>query len=297
MIDLDKNLSLKSLTIALSKAYDLPKLKATVYQFSGPFHGEEAIYTNYHLNDGRIVECAKIIRQPLLSVTVVNCRPDITYKFNRGKLIERKIMIAKDRLVAIVAYGEWEEVNTLIEMLLDNVKLSTLSKEHFEKTGNIFTIPIASLNQQNEFICTCMRVTYKMLQHKILAGNINLGEIKNSTGASTVCGNCTPKILDILNQSTWMYVLITPKTTTSNDVCSFIIKPLYHKHLPQFQKDGKISLMIQIEYYWIERTYQIVDAIQSENAYEIQINKDSNDAFCKWLADNYHNSSVIKILK
>ncbi|MHB1948407.1 MAG: cyclic nucleotide-binding domain-containing protein, partial [Gammaproteobacteria bacterium] len=109
---------LKSLVMAFSNVYTLPKNKAVVEQFIGKFQHSEAIFTKYKLQSGQVAVCAKVVDQPIFMIKMNDVIPDNTLQFKRGELIERTIQLKDHAIVGITAIGEWSEISILCEMLL-----------------------------------------------------------------------------------------------------------------------------------------------------------------------------------
>ena len=50
----------------------------------------------------------------------------------------------------------------------------------------------------NRMICHCKQVDYIQIRHAMVEGARTIEEIKEKTGAGTVCGRCIPEIEEIL---------------------------------------------------------------------------------------------------
>lgn len=273
---------LKSSLLSLNEIYALPKSQAIVEQFTGPFEGTEAIYTQYKFPDGAIAECVKVINQPIFTMKVVGMTPEKILHFKQG-LIERKISLKDQKIVEIMVVGDWSETHILCEMLLSSVKTIGMSPESFEKTGNFLSLSSNSvISSHTDIICQCMSVNYQTIKKEIGKGNKDLKTISTLTGACSVCGTCKTKILDILGQSSWSYAKIEALQHYNDETCSFKIKPVYCR-FPQFMAGQFISLKLLIDGLWVERSYTLVSYTQKIDEYEIMIKKHANGTFSSWL--------------
>jgi len=289
-----QNIGLRSLVMAFSNVYTLPKHKAIAEQFIGRFEGAEAIFTKYKLHTGKTATCAKVVQQPLFTINVSNVKPDQVLQFKRGDLIERDIMLKDNIIVGIVAFGEWEELNILCEMLIDEVKLPNLSPDTFVKSGNILAISSNSNYHQDDIVCNCMSLSYQDIKEKIHSGCNNLTAIANQTGVGTACGTCEHKVLDILGQSTWYSAKIRPHQKFDADTCSYLITPIYGE-FSTFQAGQYVSVKLQIDGLWVQRTYTITSVSTNSQSYEIIVRRHAEGIFTRWLFKHTNESLFIQV--
>lgn len=280
----EKTEGIKSLALTFKNAYALPKYKALVEQFLGKFQDNDAILSRYKLHSNKIAECVHVINQPIFIIKILNESPDGVLEFQKGDLIQRKVMLKNDLIISISSIGEWDEINFLCEMLLNEIKIQNVSKELFEKSGNMLSLSSNSKIYQNDIICNCMVVPYQTIKESINKGCTQIEQISNETGACTGCGSCKPKILDMLGTSSWSYATIRLNHRYNKDTSSFLISPLY-KTLKPFSAGQYISVKLQIDCLWIERTYSILPSVNS-NDYEIIIRKYDKGKFSPWLFEN-----------
>ena len=132
------SIGFRSLMMALSKLYALPLNKTPIEQFISKLDGEEAILIKYKLPDGKFATYTKVISQPTVKFAVEKIESDITLKFMHGRSLQRTIKLKDNMIVGITVHGEWEELNILCEMLLDEIKITHhISPEEFASTGNL----------------------------------------------------------------------------------------------------------------------------------------------------------------
>lgn len=278
--------------VSFNTNYKLPNHSAVVNQFNGNFQGMEVIFMKYNLADGKIILCTKIANQPMFIMKQMDVKPDLILKFNRGTLIERIVSFKNNALVSIISIGAWDEVNILCEMLLDNIAIYGMTQESFAKNGNLLSLSSNSAHYDSDLICNCMGVSYKEIRDCINAGNRQFEKICNVTGACQACGSCRTKILDILGTNAWRFATIQLAEKYTNDISSFIIKPLYNKLLP-FTAGQYITIKIQIDNLWIERTYSLVSIPEEEDHYTIVVKKRGDGALSPWLYEHSHSPLFI----
>ncbi len=151
-----KNKTLQSLSLSLEQVYSLPHKQVIANQYLGKFENADAIFTAFQLASGKTVICAKVINQPIFTMKISNLEPDHIIKFKRGDLIQRKIGIKDNLIVEITASGDWDELNFLCSILLDETRIYGLSEENFLKTGNLLSLSSNSSYYKNDTICQCM---------------------------------------------------------------------------------------------------------------------------------------------
>lgn len=285
--------NLKSLVLAYKKSYSLPHNKGIVEQYTGNFNTNDAIITKYLLRNGMTVMCAKVINQPIFTMRINDLLPDETLTFSRGDLIHRTISLRDNKIISIDSFGDWDELNILCELLLDTVSLKNVPKTEFEKTGNLLSLSSESKVHLDEMICNCMSVSCKVIKEKIAQGCHELDEISAKTGACTACGGCRNKILDLLGQSKWKSSTINADISYSDMIKSFIIKPVYDQ-LPSFTPGQHVSIKLQMNGLWIERSYTLT-SLSSPDHYQIIVKKYDKGIFGPWLFENAKNPLFIWI--
>lgn len=284
-----KSDKLGALVVAYKNTYALTSNKAIVEEFHGKFNGEDAIILNYKLKNGMIVNCIRVVNQPIFIMKVKEITPDKILTFNKGKLIERSIGLKDNRIVVINCIGEWDELNVLCELLLDEVVLNSIPEESFPNTGIFLALSSDNKYHLNDFICNCMSVTYKTLQDKIKAGCHDVARLSAETGASTACGGCKNKLLDILGQSASKMAIIKLDNIYNDDIVSFTITPLHHVFY-EFTPGQYISIKLQIAGRWIERSYTITSINTNVNYYQITVKLFKKGVFSPWLFQEKNNA-------
>lgn len=155
----------------------------------------------------------------------------------------------------------------------------------------------ASNYRDADIICNCLSIHYNKIKEAINDSCTNLNQISKNTGAGSVCGQCSSKVLELLGQSDWTYATIKFNQKYTEDIYSFFIKPLY-KNISNFIPGQYIGIKIQIDNLWIERFYTITSATKSkEESYEIIVKKYHKGVFSPWLFDNKEKTLFTYISK
>lgn len=291
---LKSNAKFESFLLSFRNVYALPKYNAIVNQYISKFGVLDAIFSRYKLSNGHNVVCLKVIDQAIFVMNRMGVDPDTILKFKRGDLLERIVLLKNNIIIGLTVTGEWDELNILCEMLLEEVTVHEVSQEKFANSGNILKISSNSTYHDKDLICNCMAVPYKAIKTAIDEGNNSIEQISQQTGASTACGACRLKILDILGKGAWSFATIEFRKQYSENIATFIIKPL-HTHLFQFIAGQYILIKLQVDNFWIERAYTIMSAPNEKDHYEIMVKKHDAGALSPWLFSHAKNPLLIQI--
>lgn len=290
-----KDSHLLSLINSLNAIYSIPKRNVVVKQFMQKFDGIESIYSIYNFPHKSII-CIKTIDQPIFIIKQQNIIPDKTITYAKGNLIKRQIELKDDTIVGLSAVGEWNELDSIIEMIFDEIKISGISQTNFVNQGNLLTLLAAKQYAKSDIICNCMSVEYDKIKTAISQGKTQLEQISKETGAGTVCGGCRSKIESILGLSPWLYAKIKMKCTYGESICSFDIKPI-HCHFPSFYPGQYVSIKLEIDSLWVERTYTLTSSTDQIDAYEIMIKKYDTGIFSQWLFKHKNDELFVWLSK
>lgn len=259
----------------------IKEFDAEIIQFKDNFQGLEVFYTKYIFKN-RLVLCAKVVDQPIFIISTVDIEPQHSLNYKKGGLISRKIKLTDTKIVSISSTGQWEELNVLCTMLLKEIQPPIISIEDFSKYGNLLSISSNFHFYDTDLICFCMNVTYKEIKNAIEKGCTELSDIVKITKASTACGSCQNNILDILGKASWNFATIQAKEKITNDVYSFILKPLHTQFLP-FLAGQYVLIKLQVNNFWIERAYTLISVEQKAEFYEVMIKCREGGDFSPWL--------------
>ena len=130
-------MSLRSLTLAYSQLYKLPRENAKIEQYIGKYEGQETIYIKYKIKSKQILT-AITVEKPIFSTKIIGSSPDTVLKYTQGTHIERKLSLRNGRIVGIISIGDWDELHNVYGMILTEDILPEQIEEQFKTTGRIF---------------------------------------------------------------------------------------------------------------------------------------------------------------
>ena len=147
----------------------------------------------------------KVLDFPVFSAGVVDqestARTIRESVFQQDNTCYRKLVLENGKLIGLVALGEWEGFSRAQTAVIKNKRLWPWQLMRFRKSGELWAEENdTSISQwpASTTICQCKNVCHGEITEKINAGCSTLTEIKDSTGASSVCGSCQPLIAKLL---------------------------------------------------------------------------------------------------
>ena len=120
----------------------------------------------------------------------------------RGGSVYRKLIVRGNRLIGLIAVGEWNGLPAAEEAIGRRARISARQLRLFRETGEIFeaTSQPAVLGWSDEIqICNCMSVNKGMITAAISCGCLTVEEVGQKTFAGTVCGSCQPLLSELIH--------------------------------------------------------------------------------------------------
>ncbi|WP_026180329.1 FAD-dependent oxidoreductase [Hahella ganghwensis] len=113
----------------------------------------------------------------------------------------RKIIMRDGRLLAVIAVGEWQEKNRLLEAVTTQRYLWPWQRLAFRRTGLLWKQEESRQVSEwpaDALVCQCMAVPRGTLSSTIDGGATTIEALAACTGASTVCGSCKPLLAELI---------------------------------------------------------------------------------------------------
>jgi len=109
--------------------------------------------------------------------------------------IYRKLIIERDRLIGVIALGDWSEIPRLRETVYNRRRLMPWHVWRFRRYGRLWR-EAGSLDflswPASATICNCTGISLARLQRELDMGASSVAELTAATGAGSVCGACKP---------------------------------------------------------------------------------------------------------
>ena len=150
--------------------------------------------------------------------------------------------------------------------------------------------------KDNAIICKCTGVTRGVLNQAAADDCDTVEKLAERTGASKVCGSCSPLLAEIVGHSDMELADIVSVLPVTNEVKSFCFRPRNSKVFPHLPGQH-IRIEGQIGGHWVQRTYTLTSPAKEENYYEITVKREEYGLFSRWLHDELNTSSLVRISK
>jgi nitrite reductase (NADH) large subunit len=115
----------------------------------------------------------------------------------------RKLLLRRNRLVGVIAYGEWDEASRIQEAVQAERYIWPWQQRRFFRTGTLWATPQAASVRDwpaGSVVCQCTHVTRGALSKAVDAGHCTVEALCEHTGASSVCGSCKPLLADLVDR-------------------------------------------------------------------------------------------------
>ena len=279
----DNNEDLKSYFRSLERAYSLSSV-GLVTRYSGQFLGREAINFLIRREDGAAVIASRLINEPVFSLRneshdQYNSRA-ISWVGSDG-VSTRKLEISDGRLTSAFVVGDWDEIDTLYELVIDQVSWRERDDRFFQEKGQI---PRSLRAGRDFFVCKCMRIKEIELASLISDGANSLALVQNRCGAGTMCGGCVSKIEGLLGaESEFIPVKLSKIIRYSDDVRSFRFASKTKLPLPNAGLGQHIVVRSVMDGVAVERPYTLTSSVKEKGWREITVRQDPRGTFSRHL--------------
>ena len=117
----------------------------------------------------------------------------------------RKLLLHRNQLVGVIAYGEWDEINRVHGTVQQPHYIWPWQRRRFSSSGSLWREQdVTSVNDwsSSTVVCQCTGVNRGTLTQAISNGHCSVDALCAQTGASSVCGSCKPLLADLLGGAT-----------------------------------------------------------------------------------------------
>jgi nitrite reductase (NADH) large subunit len=111
----------------------------------------------------------------------------------------RRLVLRDGRLVGAIAVGPWSALPRLQEAIARRARLRAAAERRFAATGDPFRSAAASIASwpDHAIVCTCTGTTCGALRRARAQGCASAQQLREATGASSVCGSCRPLLEEL----------------------------------------------------------------------------------------------------
>jgi nitrite reductase (NADH) large subunit len=118
--------------------------------------------------------------------------------YNSGEY--RKILLKRNRLAGVIAYGDWDESSRVQEAVQHGRYIWFWQRRRFHRQGKLWAAQqAADVNAwpASAIVCQCTNVTRGTLSKAFAAGHCSVEALRTQTGAASVCGSCRPLLAEL----------------------------------------------------------------------------------------------------
>lgn len=289
----EKNPELQNLINSMQRIYQVPG-RGIVHQYHAKVSGIDTICSTFKLEDGSTVISSSAINGDIFSIMRIGEKVDRTLRYQQDENIWRELNLAGNKLVGVTNFCLWEDLTTISVMVLNGVTIDEQQEAQFLKNGlPTSVLPSISIGEEKELICECMSVDRATIMSAIRSGATTPEQVSNRTGASTVCGSCRTKIMDILGTSIWFAASLSFLQEHNENVRTYVLKPL-NEQFKSFHPGQYINIKVPIDENWVERTYTLT-SLPEEERYLITVKKEPLGLFSRWLFDQNQEIPLARV--
>lgn len=201
----------------------------------------------------------KVVGRPVFSMGDVEddhpTRNVQTVEYERSSLASyRKLYLRRNRLVGIVALGDWDQIGRLQDAVSRRRKIWPWQLRRFRRCGDLWP-----QEQQDAIshwpagvvVCNCTGVTRGALSAAIESGCNSISSVISTTGASTVCGSCRPLVAELVGDRTRMEV--TPEQIVIRNVSfTVLMSMLVLSAIPDAYFPNSVQSQIRWDWFWTD---------------------------------------------
>lgn len=182
---------------------------------------------------------------------------EVVYSSNESG-IYRKIRIFGNRLVGVIAVGDWHELSLLQDAILKRKWIMFWHLARFRISGDLWgsqeDMDIASW-PAGAVVCNCTGVTRGCLTQAISHGCEDVACLSAETRAASVCGSCKPLLAEMLGDNVraepvrwWKSLLVLSAAATGLAVLISVLSPIPYA--------DTVQLMVRWDELWLNSLFK-----------------------------------------
>ena len=276
----------------LERAYSLSSI-GLVTRYSGQFLGREAVNFLIRREDGSALIASRLIAESVFSLRAEHYDQFKTKTISwTGKdgISTRNLDISDGRVVGAFITGEWDEIEALYKLVIDQAPWEESDDGFFQEKGQI---PKRLLGKGEGLVCKCMRLEKQAITALINDGADSLVLLQDRCGAGTMCGGCLTKIESLLGVGKFFkQVKLQQIINHSDDLRSFRFPPNPQTTMDTVSLGQHIVVKGVMDGVSVERPYTLTSSVKEKRWQEITVRRDSRGAFSNHLFNLEEGASL-----
>ncbi|MCX4240726.1 nitric oxide synthase oxygenase [Paraliomyxa miuraensis] len=213
--------------------------------------------------------------------------------FNRGDE-QRTLELFDGRLIGLACRGQWEGMRGAMGDLFRQRRLHAWERALFRELGTLEPHQANEAGEPDEVVCSCAGVRRSTLLEVIEQGCRSLPQIVDRTGATAICGGCTPVVEEMLGSPKLHVAEVLALETLAQRFVRLRVVPV--ESPPVASRAGQhVVLQGRIEGRWVTRAYTLVSPGGQMGPYEVVVKREELGLFSGWLADQANRESLLRV--
>ncbi|MCA9648342.1 MAG: nitric oxide synthase oxygenase [Myxococcales bacterium] len=206
----------------------------------------------------------------------------------------RALALRDDRLVGLACCGPWEGLGLAMGDLLQRRRLRGWERALFRELGALRLENASELAEPDEVVCSCTNVSRRALRSAIEAGCHTLPQLAARTGATTVCGGCTPVVEELLGSPRLQIADVIGRRMPNANHVHLTLAPVQVPPTPS-RAGQYVVIQGRVAGRWVTRAYTLVSPGGRSVPYEIMVKRDELGLFSRWLADVADEETLFRV--
>lgn len=213
--------------------------------------------------------------------------------FNKGDE-SRALELCEGRLIGLASRGPWDGLRGAMGDLFRQRTLKAWERALFRELGTLQLDQAGEAGEPDEVVCSCAGVRRSTLLEVIEKGCRSLAQIVDRTGATAICGGCTPVVEEMLG-SPKLHVAEVLKLDKPGD--AFVRLKIVPVEIPPVaSKPGQhVVLQGRIDGRWVTRAYTLISEAGRVAPYEVMVKREDMGLFSGWLAQTANKESLLRV--
>ncbi|MEM9454327.1 MAG: nitric oxide synthase oxygenase [Myxococcota bacterium] len=207
---------------------------------------------------------------------------------------KRAMELCEGRLIGLASRSSWEGLRGAMGDLFRQRKLKAWERALFRELGTFELEQASDASEGDEVVCSCAGVRRSTLLDVIENGCRTLPQIVDRTGATAICGGCTPVVEEMLGSPKLHVAEILALENMGGRFVRLKVVPV--ELPPQASLAGQhVVLQGRIDGRWVTRAYTLISPAGRVGPYEVMVKREEMGLFSGWLADRAHRESLLRV--
>jgi len=211
-----------------------------------------------------------------------------------------RFYVQNNRLIGVELDYEYAHCDQIIPAILNTKFIRPWQHALYRVAGNLWINSFHDDPRDEAVICSCVGATRGELKKKVALGCVTLQQLKNETGAASICHKCENSVAAIANSAdlTPAEIVFVPEPEKyCNDKKDIRCFRFRHKNaaIASYEPGQHIRLEAEINGRWIQRAYTLISIAGRHDYYEIAVKREEKGVFSNWLFDQLTAQSHVRI--